>query len=492
MDKLDPFDFTNIHFGGSLLENPESSNPIHLAQQTITGLAPFGTQFAPLPNGITDATSVGALPVTQSIQQQIAGPFFEGFAPDLFVAAVQSSATSSQIQPSFVSSSISPTSENTQDKTKKVSKRKQLEDTNSAKGKRKKSTSSKSVKAKPSSTEPDPLLKAIQAFQGLEKVERGCIVKALTNAGMSVTHKEIGKLTKHITAIADCVHYEEAKGTIPGEALKEICANRRVGQKRIEKFLLLIDNPEDRAIYLEYHKNKSNPPSLLKALQAFHVGQDAKRGCIVKALKSCGMSDSDKERCYLEKYVKTIADYFYHEEMHGTVPDEAFQIICNSHGGGVSKPKVLELLEVARPEKKLYLTYRDNYLAYRNQKNAPKVVKKRLTRKQVRAKASSTKPDEYEPIIRTFQECNGTRELSDIAKEYMDPNPQKVGAVRRYINVIARCLDYENTNNTIISNLSDPILESFCGPLCAADRVLKLLPVARPKILFYVEYYKST
>ncbi|HSX04489.1 MAG TPA: hypothetical protein VLG76_07150 [Rhabdochlamydiaceae bacterium] len=117
--------------------------------------------------------------------------------------------------------------------------------------------------------------------------------------------------------------------------------------------------------------------------------------------------------------------------------------------------------------------------------------KKSAFTEQVRAKRPSTTSDEYEPIIRAFQESNGNLNLLVLVKSYYPGRPKMVGPIRRYINVISTCMNYEYTNQRIISNRSDPALEAICRGNADLTRIFSLLAVARDYTKFYVDYYNN-
>ncbi|HSX04484.1 MAG TPA: hypothetical protein VLG76_07125 [Rhabdochlamydiaceae bacterium] len=312
-------------------------------------------------------------------------PIFEEFAqgallsaPDAKAAAVQSGATSGHLPSSSVSkdqqqdfsSSIPPISEENQPVSQKVSKRKQPAASQSRQEKRKKTTSSNRAAASTPSTEPDPLLPAILAFQNGKDIGHGCIVNALESCGMSKSVAEINKLRRCISAISDCIHYAGIHGEISDEAFKKIHAERKwqVKQERIAKLLLVVTKPEDRAVYLKYyHKHKEREKSiiplvsapteevensLLAAIRAFQ--EDKGKTSLDLLMKNHGVDASMVD--IIKKHIDVIAECFAFEEkmINRKITKSTLKNIC---AGRVNEESIRKMLKIARSAREVYLKY---------------------------------------------------------------------------------------------------------------------------------------
>ncbi|HSX04483.1 MAG TPA: hypothetical protein VLG76_07120 [Rhabdochlamydiaceae bacterium] len=348
------------------------TNSIHSAQQAITD--PFEIDLPLLLDGIAEfPPSVSILPVAESVREQIAQPFF-GVAHDALVstqdmtAVAQSSAISSQIQPSFASSSISPTSENLQAKTKKASKRKQPEAPKSTKGKREKSTSSKSVRARPIPTEDkDPLPRLMIAFQN--NTAHSTLPTLIRNLRLNVRFPSLeGLARRYLYAIGERFLGEKPDGTISDEALKEIYDKYNIKRSRIDR--LLPTARQNKAPFLEYLGIKQEkqstipaavtqssaagvaketaPDPLLPAIQEF---QSCNGECTIKSLLNGGKEFSETT---LWSYINAIAEYHFYKEINGS--DVALNKACKNTRS-VSRTRLQTLLSETENYTQVYLNH---------------------------------------------------------------------------------------------------------------------------------------
>ncbi|HSX04482.1 MAG TPA: hypothetical protein VLG76_07115, partial [Rhabdochlamydiaceae bacterium] len=187
---------------------------------------------------------------------------------------------------------------------------------------------------------------------------------------------------------------------------------------------------------------------LLPAIQAFQNAKNVKKGCIVKALRNCGMNTRHTERNKLRNYIHAIKACLHYKEIHGTISDKALRDICLKWS--VSQSRIAKLLLVAEPKKEVYFKYQKD--------NLPKIAERK---KSTSAKSVGASIEEEDPLVAAMIAFQNDRGINSIAKILSDngltSSSTRCELVRRYIYAIGECFLHESdgtiSDETLKKNL---------------------------------------